>query len=183
MSHVSWRAATSSDRRAFESFKCTPPRPKAPNGRTLAHAAEWEWEVQSWIRNDARKECSGSLDERVLVADGVEPSCLAAVAAHARCDATYAAWAREQVLWEGPVRILRAVAVDLRHQGKGLGREAMERALDDIVDREAEESTLVLALIHERNERSQRMAGSLDFELAPFPCEGAPGMHFWFADV
>ncbi|MFF7166324.1 GNAT family N-acetyltransferase [Streptomyces sp. NPDC008086] len=139
--------------------------------------------MQSWIRAEARKECSGRLDERVLVADSAEPACLAAVAAHARCDTAYMAWVREQVQWDGPVRILRAVAVDVRYQGQGLGRVAMEHALDDIIDREHEEATLVLALIHEGNERSQRMAASLDFELAPFPCEDEPAMNFWFGDV
>ncbi|MFG3079542.1 GNAT family N-acetyltransferase [Streptomyces parvulus] len=104
-----------------------------------------------------------------------------AVVAHSRTDGTYVTWVHERMGWEGPVRLLRVIAVALDHQGRGLGHEAMDTAFDDIDERESGDQTLVLALIHERNERSQMMALKHQLELAPFPCPEAPGMQYWFA--
>ncbi|MER6883309.1 GNAT family N-acetyltransferase [Streptomyces althioticus] len=132
------------------------------------------------MRSEARKQCSGPLDERVLVAEEVPSGRFGAVTAHSRPDSTYVAWVQERMGWKGPVRLLRVIAVALGHQGRGLGHEAMNRAFDDIDEREHGEQTLVLALIHERNERSQKMALSNQLELAPFPCSDDPGMQFWF---
>lgn len=139
--------------------------------------------MQSWVRSEARRECSGPLDERVLIAEVVQPGRIAALAAHSRPDQAYQDWVRNKIEWEGPVRLLRVVAVDLDRQGQGLGHAAMESALDDIEEREGGERTLVLALIHERNKRSQSMATSHYLALAPFPCEADPEMQYWFAVI
>ncbi|MGQ5591961.1 GNAT family N-acetyltransferase [Streptomyces sp. ESR1.13] len=133
------------------------------------------------MRSEARKECSGPLDERVLVAEVTPSERFGAVVAHSRPDDTYVTWVHERMGWEGPVRLLRVIAVAKDHQGRGLGHEAMDTAFDDIDERESGDQTFVLALIHERNERSQMMALKHQLELAPFPCPGAPGMQYWFA--
>ncbi|MGW3331710.1 GNAT family N-acetyltransferase [Streptomyces rubiginosohelvolus] len=138
--------------------------------------------VQSWIRSSARKQCSGPLDERVLVAERDDGD-FAAVIAHARCGSDYKEWVSARMGWGGPVRILRVVAVDVGSQGHGLGHQAIENLLDDVMDREGDEPVFVLALIHEANERSQTLVGKHDLELAPFPCDADPEMRYWFRTV
>ncbi|MER6732570.1 GNAT family N-acetyltransferase [Streptomyces puniciscabiei] len=102
--------------------------------------------------------------------------------AHSRPTASYLTWAKGVVRWDGPVRLLRTVAVALDVQGQGLGHQAMETALDDIEDREGGERTLIVTLIHERNTRSQALVASHYFELAPLPCDTDPEMQYWFGD-
>ncbi|MGW8384298.1 GNAT family N-acetyltransferase [Streptomyces sp. SM11] len=138
--------------------------------------------MQSWIRSSARKQCSGPLDERVLVAERDDGG-FAAVIAHSRCEPDYKDWVRTRVGWGGPVRLLRVVAVDVGSQGQGLGHQAIESLLDDVMDREGDEPVFVLALIHEANQRSQALVGKHDLELAPFPCDAEPGMQYWFGTV
>ncbi|MFJ6717485.1 GNAT family N-acetyltransferase [Streptomyces sp. NPDC091259] len=118
----------------------------------------------------------------MLVAETAEPARFVAVVAHSRPNSGYAAWAREKVRWQGPVRLLRVVAVDLDFQGHGLGHESVENALDDMAHREGSEEVLVLTLVHERNKRSQAMIASQHFELAPFPLDGDPEMQMWFGN-
>ncbi|MFE5626894.1 GNAT family N-acetyltransferase [Streptomyces virginiae] len=119
----------------------------------------------------------------MLVAEAEDPLRLAAVAAHSRPTSNSASWAREKVKWQGAVRLLRVVAVDLGFQGRGLGHEAMEKALDDITDREGRSEVLVIAHVHERNKRSQAMIASHYFELTPFPVVDDPEMQMWFGNV
>ncbi|MFI1811335.1 GNAT family N-acetyltransferase [Streptomyces sp. NPDC020422] len=135
--------------------------------------------MQTWIRTQARKECRGVLDERVLVAEDVDTN-FGAVVAHARCEASYRAWIEEQAGWSGPLRLLRVVAVATTYQGTGLGRRALERALDDVVDRESDQEVLVLAVIDDRNKRSEGMVKAQGFDQAPFPCQNASTMRYWF---
>ncbi|MEU7007080.1 GNAT family N-acetyltransferase [Streptomyces sp. NPDC046332] len=118
----------------------------------------------------------------MLVAETAKPVRFAAVVAHTRPAGSYAAWARDKVQWHGPVRLLRVVAVHVDFQGRGLGHESMEKALDDITDREDGKEVLVISLVHEGNKRSQAMITSQHFELAPFPLDGDPEMQVWFGN-
>ncbi len=77
--------------------------------------------------------------------------------------------------FDGPIRTLQAVAVSTSHRGRGgaVADEAMSRALDDIITREAGVETLVTAKIDIRNEPSEAMAGRHGFE----PLSAIPATH------
>lgn len=156
-----WRDAERDDRPLLQQFCCTPPAPRGPGRRPLAHPRQWERDVEVWFRT--RTPPAGPAEVMRLLTDDV-----AVRAAHG-----LAAISHRQ---RGLVVLIQAVAVCMKDRGHGgaVADNAIEDALMCAMrlGNEASAATiLVLARVDERNLPSAAMFERAGFGLAG-PTEG-----------
>ena len=146
---LNWRYATKSDLRLRRAFVCTDPQKKSWNGYRLTHPAEWELDVQTWVRSRA----IGSGQFMLL---GMDNEGIGAVSAWVEIDS--------------PADVLLqvvAVAMRYRRQGGACAKETLATALSHM-EAQARSSgardILIQARIDYRNTPSKRMSAAAGFE-------------------
>ena len=121
--------------------------------------------MQSWLRSKALSSCAGppALDPKLWL--GLEDDVLVACVAHSRVTEGQAAdCLRRDCGFDGPIRLLLALAVALTHRGRVTADAAMDHALADVLLSEDRAATFVIASIDRRNRASQRMVARNGFE-------------------
>lgn len=167
------RWATITERREvkslpFQTFSCTEPHPKTPQGRKLPHPKQWEWDAQGFIRQSSHYFRPGNL---LVVGWSLTDSEILAVA-HLMPDVAAGRFS----VHVGVIGVSTAV----RGQGGSVAdrtlKEAHIAALGDARARDACAS-FATANIHTRNFASQRL-----FERCGYEPHGVPSgdLQQWF---
>ena len=143
-----WRTATRADVRARQNFTCAMPAKPMWDGVRRTHPAEYELEVQSWLRDHAV-----ARDETLLL--GIDEDGIAAMAAWTSVD-------------DPSDVLLQAVAVATRHRHRdgSHAREAITTALDHIAADAARahvSAVLVEGRIHQENHPSKALCAAHGF--------------------
>ncbi|MGW4364476.1 hypothetical protein ACWEKT_02430 [Nocardia takedensis] len=143
----------------FETFSCTDPHPRTPQGRKLPHPKPWEWAAQGLVRRSAHNFRAGSL---LVVGWSLADEILAV--AHVIPEISAVGFS----LHIGVI----CVSTSVRGQGGAVADRTLARvraiALDD--ERASDvNAVLATANIHTRNFASQRL-----FERAGYEPYGVP---------
>ncbi|MEU7159535.1 hypothetical protein [Streptomyces chrestomyceticus] len=125
--------------------------------------------MQKWFRSGdalADANCDAALDGRLRL--GFSEDRLAVCASHARLKHPGVETPLRQALdFSGPIRNLKAFALDCAYRGRGgaFADQAMADVLHDIWERESYAPTLVISRIDRRNVASEKFAARNDFSL------------------
>ena len=89
---------------------------------------------------------------------------------------------RVRLGFAGPIRMLMALAVSVKHRGAGgkLADETLERALVDILRQEQRQAVIVLGRVHERNRASEALVTRAGFTRIPGMHDALdPSLGYW----